>query len=203
MKNYLFLMLVVSIIFTGCTSYRGSYDIGLLNVERPNNIKERYGTSHISNFEEEGELKYSYEDDLVKIIFVPLTTRFSFSLYNKSEYSIKLVWDEVVYVNENGSSSGVMNSGVRFIDKNKPKSSSVIVKNSKIDDIIIPNDNIYYASGWKVEPLFKNTASTKWEFEELPSKYIGKEVKIHLPLEFEGTINEYIFTFKIEDFTTK
>jgi hypothetical protein len=41
------------------------------------------------------------------------------------------------------------------------------------------------------------------ELDDLKSLYVGKVVKISLPIKIEETTNEYLFTFKIEDFVTK
>lgn len=39
------------------------------------------------------------------------------------------------------------------------------------------------------------------ELEAVAKENAGKEVRILLPLEIQNTVNEYIFTFKVEDFT--
>jgi hypothetical protein len=44
---------------------------------------------------------------------------------------------------------------------------------------------------------------TAEELNTLKSSYIGKVVKVLLPIKIEDTTNEYLFTFKIEDFVTK
>ena len=198
---------IIATIFTSCTAYQGVYNVGLKEVERPQNVKEQYGESKIVNFQEEGKTKYSYEDDMIKIIWLPLSTQFGFTLKNKTDHSIKIIWDEAVYVDQNGSSERVMHSGVKYIDKSNPQPPTVVVKNANIDDMIVPTDNVYYTSGqyggWRTKPMFPNIASTQDELNTLTQKYIGKEVKILLPLKIQETINEYIFTFKVEDFISK
>ena len=189
---------------TSCMTYQGLYNIGLKNVERPEDAKERYGESKIISFPEGDKTKYSYEDDMIRIVWYPSTTQFDFTMHNKTDHSIKIIWDEAVYVNENGSSGRVIHTGVRFIDKNYPQPPSVIAKNTDIEDLIIPADNIKSESGpysgWIISPLFPYKANTKKELGHLTEKYIGKEVKVLLPLEIQGIINEYIFEFEIEDF---
>lgn len=189
---------------TGCMTFQGYYEIGLQEVERPEDAKERYGESKIINLEEEGETKYVYEDDLIKISWLPLPTQFAFSLENKSDNSIKIIWDEAVYVDQNGSSGRVMHSGVKYVDRSSPQPPTVVVKKAKVDDMVVPTDNIYYISGqyggWQTRPLFPNRANTQAELISLTQKNIGKTVKILLPLEIQDTVNEYIFSFKVEDF---
>ncbi|MFY9125207.1 MAG: hypothetical protein WAO59_08170 [Bacteroidales bacterium] len=199
--------LILAVMMTSCMTYQGFYIVGLQNVERPENAKERYGESKIVNFEEEGKTKYSYEDDMIKIVWLPLSTQFSFTLQNKTDHSIKIIWDEAAYVDPNGSSGRVMHAGVKYIDRNNPQPPTVIVKNAIIDDMIVPTDNIYYVSGqyggWRIKPMLPNRANTQEELNALTQQYIGKEVRVLLPLEIQGTVNEYIFTFKVEDFIAK
>jgi hypothetical protein len=141
---------------------------------------------------------------MIKIVWLPLSTQFVFRMHNKTDHSIRIIWDEAVYVNVNGSSGRVTHAGVKYTDRNNPQPPTVVVKNANIDDIIIPADNIYYVpgqyGGWRTRPMFPNRANTQEESNALREQYIGKEVRVLLPLEIQGTINEYIFTFKIESF---
>ena len=187
--------------------YTGTYKVGLQEVESPKNIKDQFGDTKVVNFEDQGVTKYSYEDGLIKIIWLPGRTQFSFSLFNKSEHSIKIIWDEAVYVNENGSSQKIMHSGVKYIDRNNTQPPTTVVKGASIEDLIMPTDNVYFVSGqyggWRETPLFKNSASTQEELNKLKDFYVGKTIRILLPLRIEDTTNEYLFTFKIEDFIAK
>ena len=66
---------------------------------------------------------------------------------NKSNYSIKIQWDDVAYISSSGQTGRVMHSGVKYIDRNNSQPASVIPKSASLSDIVIPNDNIYYVSG--------------------------------------------------------
>lgn len=202
------LVILVSIyLLSSCMSYSGSYDISLDSVELPEDSSIEFGNSKIIELKEDGENKYVYEDDMIKVLWLPLSSQFSFTLENKTTHSIKLIWDETVYVDENGSSSRVLHSGVKYIDRNNSQPSSIVIKKGRIDDLIVPTDNIYYVSGqyggWRTAPLFKNTAYTEDELNALVKMNIGKSVKIYLPIEIEGIINEYIFSFIVKDFISK
>lgn len=206
MRKLIFTLFLATML-TSCMTYQGFYNVGLQEVERPENAKERYGESKIINFEEEGKTKYSYEDELIKIVWLSLSTQFAFTLENKSDNSIKIIWDEAVYVDENGSSGRVMHSGVKYVDRSNPQPPTVVVKKAKVDDMVVPTDNIYYISGqyggWQTKPLFPNQATTQEELNALTQKYVGKTVKILLPLQIQETVNEYIFSFKVENFISK
>lgn len=202
-RNY-FSFLIIALLLNSCMAYNGYYNLGLQEVDRPENAKEQYGESKIVSLQEDGKSKISYEDDLIQIVWLPLSTKFSFNLKNKTDHSIKIIWDEAVYVNENGSSGRVMHSGVKYVDRTNPQPPTVVVKNATIDDIIVPTDNIYYISGqyggWRTNPLFPNKAATQDELNNLSQNYINKTVSVLLPLQIEDTVNEYLFKFKVNSF---
>ena len=204
MKKLFYLLMLVSVI-TSCSVHKGSYDMKLQKVERTKNSENNYGESKIVNFKEEGKSKYSYEDQMIKIVWTPVSTQFGFILDNKTNHSIKIIWDEAVYIDENGSSERVMHSGVKYSESTNPQIPTIIIKNGNVSDILIPVDNIYYVSGkyggWNTQPLFTDWAYSQEELYIVTQEYIGKSVKILLPLKIEGVINEYIFTFKFEGFT--
>lgn len=201
------MIIMFASILTGFVIYSGTYKVGLLEVESPKNIKEPYGVSKVVGFQEQGVTKFSYEDTLIKIIWLPLRTQFSFKLTNKSNHSMKIIWDEAVYVDINGSSQKVFHSGVKYTERNNSQPPTIIVKGANLDDLIMPVDNVYYMSGqyggWVEAPLFKNIANSEVELSTLKSTYIGKVVKVLLPIKIEDTTNEYLFSFKIEDFELK
>ena len=194
-------------LLTSCMSYTGYYSVGLQEVESSQNNNQSKGDSKIVNLEDNGVTKYSYEDSLISITWLPLSTQLSFSLNNKTDHSIKIIWDEAVFVDIDGSSGRVIHSGVRYIDRNSSQPATIVVKNGKIDDMVVPTDNIYYISGqyggWRTKPLFPNSATSEEELKSLTQKYIGQTVKVLLPIEIQGTVNEYIFSFKVDDFIQK
>lgn len=196
------LSIFVSSVLFGCTpSAYVNYDISLNQVERPADAKERYGQQVI----DKAEGKYYFEDELVKIIWVPSAYGISFILSNKTDHSIKIIWDEASYADTLGISHRVMHSGVKYIDRNNPQPPTVIVRKATVNDLIFPTDKVRYVSGryggWRNDPLLP-TASygvTAAQLEAESRPYIGKTFQILLPLEIENIVNEYIFTFRIDE----
>jgi len=200
--KYFLILTTLFVFLVSCTTYQIQYDIGLKQVERPVDAKERFGEQKIDKIEEEESTNYYFEDSVVKIIWIPSPQEFDFVLINKSTYSIKIIWDEAVFVNENGISHRVIHSGIRYIDRENPKPPSVVPGGATIKDLVYPTDYVYYSSGvgWRRRPLLP--VMTGVSEEDLSSKakeYIGKTYKILLPLLIEGVINEYVFTFKVDD----
>lgn len=183
-------------------SYYGTYVVRLNGVEYPKNIKINSDSLQVIEYQDQGITKYMYEDSQISISWLPLNSQFSFNLINKSNHTMKIIWDDAVYVNENGNSQRVLHKGVKYIDRDNSQLSTIINRGSNVDDVIIPTDNIHFVSGygWKEFPLFKNNARSTDELYILEKKYVGKTVKILLPIKKDDIINEYIFTFKIENF---
>jgi len=149
--------------------------------------------------------------------------QFDFILENKSDYSIKIIWDDAAYVNTKGASGRVIHSGIKFPTRNYPQPHTVVAKKTHLDDFLIPVENIYLRYlgfdikpeeeeivlinskgqgyfNWNVKPIFPFYAIRKKQLEHLTKQYIGKTVQILLPLQIQETVNDYIFTFDISDF---
>jgi len=181
------------------------YDIGLSAVKRPENAKERYGEQKIATLQEEDSTKYSFEDDLIKIVWMATPQQFVFDLTNKTNHSIKIIWDKAMYVDENGNSERVMHSGVKYTDRNNPQPTTTVVRGATVSDLIYPTENVDWVGGpyggWQIKPLFP-TSSMSGTPEDLlakAKKYVGKSFQVLLPLEIEQAVKEYIFVFKVND----
>jgi hypothetical protein len=146
-----------------------------------------------------------YEDDQLAIAWVPLGTEFSFNLQNKSSSSMKIIWDEAVYVDESGSSDRVIHAGVRLMDRYNPQPPTVIARYSSVEDIVVPVDKIHYSSGkyggWRTDLLLESAAPSPEEMDVIANGYVGHTIKILLPLQVGEKIDEYLFTFKIDSYT--
>ncbi len=191
------------VFFSGCFTYNLYYDIGLYKVEKPAETKERYGESKISKLKEKGVEKYYFEDEMLKIIWFPTPSGISFFLTNKTDHTIKIIWDEAAYVDENGISHRVIHAGIKYIDINSFQTPTVVVRKSSLEDLIFPAENIYYLSGehggWREEPLFPENVPDYMLNEEFKNRYIGKTIQVLLPIQIEDVINDYIFIFKINN----
>lgn len=199
---------VICIILSNCTLmeiptfYWIAYDISLEGVERPAEAKERYGEQKIVKLEEE-DFKYSFEDEMINIAWLPSAVKMAFVIENKTDHSIRIIWDEAAYVDENGESHRVMHSGIRYIERDSPQSPSVVVRKGKLTDVLIPIDYIISgSSGWEEKPLFPNrqVGGDPQQLLDEAEKYIGKTIQILLPIQIENITNDYIFIFKVLNF---
>jgi len=190
---------VCTFLLTGCIGrgYTGQYSFVLEKVERPLNKGQRYGEKY--TYFIKGDTCV-YENNFFKILFSPTTRQISFSIKNKTDYPIKIIWDEAAYIDETNSSHRVMHSGVKFISRDQPQAPSVVVAGGTLKDLVYPTDYVSYNRGWKENPLLptkKAFAEEVAEFTRRVEDLWGKRIGVLLPLQIGGTINDYTFTFKI------
>jgi len=197
-----------------------------LKVIRPEETKQKYGDARITSTEEN---EWIYEDGLIRLSFLfpeKGIKGINLSMENKTDRSIKILWNEAAYLDENNFSHRVIHYGVRYIERDQPQAPSIIIPGSKLEDIVYPADYVEWkkvlgeTKEWTGKPLLPSGASTLWS-PKLPSppfpvnreeaikelekrndeakELKGKKIGILLPLQAGGVINEYIFTFEITD----
>lgn len=166
----------------------GRYVATLSKVEKPVNPATRYGKTSV--VEESGITKYSYIDKYIDILIFAESSRFSFRIKNVSENTIKLVWNEAVFVDSDGSTSKVMHVGTKYSEKDGDQPASTIIKGAMIDDIAAPTKNVRYSSvlkDWVIDPIFSTTYSKSLD-----------PVRLMLPIQVKDVINEYVFIFDVK-----
>lgn len=168
------------------TALSGSYYSVLSKVEKPADDSIRYGESTV--IEDEGVSKYSYVDNVLSIIIFGTSEKFSFVLRNLSDNSIKVVWNEAVFVDMDGATSKIMHAGTKYSQRDGDQPASVIIKGAKLEDVATPTANVYYSE------LFKEWM-TRSMFPKEPG--LSGTVRLMLPIQIKDTINEYIFEFDI------
>ena len=168
------------------TALKGGYRSELLRVEKPADESVRYGET--STIQEAGITKYSYVDNVIDILIFGDMAQFSFVLKNVSDNSIKVVWNEAVFVGMDGSVSKVMHSGIKYSQREGDQPASVIIRGAKLEDVAVPTELIYYSD-----------LLNKWTSKSMyPSKPgFNGQVSLMLPIQIKDTINEYIFVFDV------
>jgi hypothetical protein len=207
-------VLILGLIFLqGCTSTSLvflRYDVPLVSVERPANIKEKYGAVE-SIAMQEGN-KYFYSDNLIDAVFGFVHDDISFSIENKTDQTIKLIWDDAGFIEPDRSLTRIMHVGIKYTDRNNSMPPSIIPRRGKLVDIAMPVDRIYWKEGYYSKygsspGGWENKGIFPWHTTTMPAesfliankKYIGSKVGLLLPLEIEGVKNEYIFWFEVKD----
>ena len=166
----------------------GRYVSTLSKVEKPSNPSVKYGNT--TTIEDNGITKYSYKDNFIDIIIFGNSEHFSFILKNVSQSTQKLLWDDAVFVDINGSTSKVMHSGIKYSQREAPQIPSTIIKGASLDDIACPTSNVYYSDYGK-----------EWQVKSMYPEEISKgtfKVQLMLPIQIKDVSNEYIFEFQIK-----
>lgn len=166
----------------------GFYTLALTKVEKPIDPSIRYGETVV--VKDSNLTKYSYVDNIIDLLIYANDRDFLISLKNISSNTIKIVWDEAVYVGVDNSSSKIIHTGTKYANRYESQPATVVIKNSKIEERITPSDLIYY----------DDVLYNKWTSEYLirsGEKMLGKQMKLMLPIQIKDVMNEYLFVFDV------
>ncbi|MBP3566761.1 MAG: hypothetical protein J6J76_04345 [Paraprevotella sp.] len=207
MKKILIIFITACVFLnTSCTSHLAVYSVSLKTVECPKAVNKQFGETKVVTYDDGNITKYRYEDDYIEITWFVSLSRFNFELKNKSDYTIKINWDDISYVDIENKSGRVIHAGVKYADRSRSQVSTVLAKNTKISDMLLPVDNVYYKpyngfsfGGWGEANLIPSYYKTKKDLNKFAPLYIGQKMKILMPILIENVQNDYIFEFVIDD----
>lgn len=175
----------------------GHYVSSLTKVEKPSNNSIRYGkTTVVKDYKNIS--KYSYVDNVIDILILGSSEDFSFILKNISNNSIKVIWNEAMFVDFDGNSSKIMHNGIKYSQREEDQPSTTIIKGAKINDAVTPTTNVYYDEGYTIGyKTHGNGWKTKSMYPENVIKRPG-QLRLMLPIQIKDVINEYTFIFDVE-----
>lgn len=171
-----------------------------------------YGTMYTFKYElskPSVDSTLKFVDDKIEAKFDILSNAIGFDLKNKTNESMKVIWDEVAIV-LNGKAEKVTHVGVKYIDKASSQPNSSIPSGASLNDQAIPIKNIYYSEGfysqyasipgsWKEVKLFPSYDYNKPETKASILGLKGQVFSIYIPISHQGKIIEYNFEFLIKD----
>jgi hypothetical protein len=132
----------------------------------------------------------NFKDDAITLAFVQGKTALNFALQNNGDAPIKIDWNTVSFVEPGGSAQGVIHNGIKLIDRTAPKAPSMVPPRARIEDAIVPVDNIEMLENeWITHQLLPPGP--------LGLKLAGEEFSVFMPLDIGGTTKNYSFVFKI------
>lgn len=149
----------------------------------------------------------SFDDDKITANFNVGDKQINFTLKNKTNEVMKIIWDEASIV-QFGTSHKVMHNGVKYIDRNSSQPPSVIPPQASIDDLVLPADNVYYrngyygtyyssAGGWEEHDLFPKNDMNKPDIQQTIMSLKGQAFSVYLPIQYQGKTLDYSFNFTI------
>jgi hypothetical protein len=196
--------------------YAAKYTTGLVEVARSGVTKQRYGKADAITIGDSA--RYTFEDGLAVVQVAALYNAVKLEVRNKTDHSIKVVWDEASFIDLDGHLSRVMHIGVKYADRNASQPPTVIPAHQQLADDIFPTDRVYFGgaygrtpAGWRNGSLLKpaNTVVTAQpgvpmaappdSFATAVHARIGKRFGVLIPLEVEGVKHEYTFWFVVKD----
>ena len=176
-------------------SAASEYDFSLKEVRVPAECRSKYGEGRIDRADTAGIQRHVFENEMIRIFWIPTDMFLAFTLQNKTDDTLKVMWGGASYVDETGTRDSATHGGVNYVDalyRNRPKQPSVVLSNSSVTDWVIPEHCVRRAGGFMagtgfVDPMFPGDSTL----------YVGKTVKVMLPLKAGETIIEYTFVFNI------
>lgn len=167
----------------------GYYNAVLTKVEKPANQSIRYGKT--ITFSDKGVHKYNYTDNVIDIIIFASSEQFIYTIKNLSSNTIKIIWNDAAFIDTDGSTSKIVHKGIKLIQREEDQPPTSIIKNAKLEDVAVPTNKIYFSN-----------ISSEWSNNSLFSKVDmnsnNQIIKLMLPIEIKGVINEYIFEFTVK-----
>lgn len=193
MKRF-FIGVLVALLMQACAVMKSvevpyivpQYQSRLVSVELPADAKERYGETILADSTQVDTIRYVFEDDYIKISWFVGKYQFYFTLFNKSDHSLKIVWDDAALVSPDNTVSRLMHGGVKYDSRNESQVSTTIPRGAKIDDVLIP-----------IREQFAPILPENIDFEDA-QLLKGEKLKVLLPIKIEDVQNEYTFVFDID-----
>ncbi len=151
----------------------------------------------------------TYEDNDLKIKFTVGTKEVDFEIYNKTDKSVKIIWDETSFI-PYGEGKKVMHKGVKYTDRDAAQVPTSIPSKTSWSDLVVPTDNVYYKQGyysqyvsnpggWETHDLWLTADYNKPETDSTIMKLKGWKYRLVMPMEVNGVKKDYTFNFEITD----
>lgn len=199
MKRFLIGILLM-ITLSGCYTTTFFLDSPQHLYEGSSNAKTNNESLTLTSYSDEYITIYPYSDD----------PQIYFTLVNNHSSSIRIIWDDAVYIDYSGSAHHIIHKDVKFINKGDSQVASIVPKNAKIEEVITPIECVNLTDGqWTITPFESNIYKTKWEAEAAINTYIANpflrkdRCTLVLPIEIDGKIIEYTLKFIGDEYRIK
>ncbi|MGZ3596237.1 MAG: hypothetical protein ACXVAD_11755 [Syntrophales bacterium] len=190
------------------TIAKATYDISLISVEKSTGSK-KMGEQRIESVIEKGIPRFYFEDEAVRIKWLPSPYDIVFVLNSKTDRPMRIVWNEARFIDEKGVSHRMIHSGIGYEDRNNAQPPTVVAARGALEDFLHPADYFQREEGyggqsneqqgyWKKAPFLP--AQIKGTAEELRAKaepFVGKTFQVMLALQIDDVRSEYVCAFKI------
>lgn len=154
----------------------------------------------------QGKPDATFENSNIKAAFAitALKEGVSFDLFNKGSQAVTVDWNSASFIDTAGVSHPVIHQGVRFVNKAAPQAVTVIPPGTRLQDQVIPSDNIFVlGSGWATRSFIPKAPSTGNPRMDATLGYgdsaafVGKTFAVRLPMTADGKPIGETLTFEI------
>lgn len=129
-----------------------------------------------------------YENDTLKIglsISKINVRTIEFSLHNKLQVPLKLIWDDMS-ISFDGNTSRVMHKGTKFVDRNILQPNTNIPSQGYVNETIAPNDYTRLKCDKAQRCEWVNTAFLPVKYNRNVVAYKGSTISLLLAYQIEG-----------------
>ena len=105
--------------------------MSLVSVEK-STWGKKVGGQRIGAVAEEGISRFYFEDETVRIKWLPSPYDIVFVLNNKADGPVRIVWDEAEFVDEKGLRHRLIHSGAGYEDRNSSHPLTVVAARGTI-----------------------------------------------------------------------
>lgn len=191
------------LLFLGCASstyYAAEYDLGLAEVTRPADAEERYGEKTVT----ETDSSYTFEDEFISTVWVPMTGGSMLMLLtNKTDHSMQIDWNQGAYVGPSGSSERLVHGEVRQYQLTSQLPPTVIPSGGTVS-MYVGSESAFNGNALPTSYSTYGSDSTGVAtFRSMVEGTEGENIKVLLPLKIQEELNEYTFTFEVNDAEVK
>jgi hypothetical protein len=142
----------------------------------------------------------SYQDELIWISLHIAESGIGFEIQNKSSTGIKINWEELAYINTDGTSMRVVNKNTSIAVRpaptwTAPQAPTMIAPGTRHSNFVIPSDHIRW-----VRTAGNDGYIGRGELfpSHNKSAYVGRTFGLFFPLEINRQHKEYTFMFKVD-----
>lgn len=140
----------------------------------------------------------TYDDELMQIVWTPTPNGFGFNLFNKTNASMSIIWDECAIITMSGTSERIIHAGIKLINASESMPPTIVPMQARVSDLFYPAGSAYFVSGryggWRQPPIYKDVYKDK-DFEKIRGVPFTMRTILVLQLP-DGTKKMYHFFFK-------
>ena len=128
-----------------------------------------------------------FADQFVNAVFKLGRKKIAFSFSNRSSKPIKIHWENVAYIDSTGQTHKSLHQ----------EAITIVPPTATIKDSIVPMDYIYSQMNGRLGPQQRGIEFLPKASKKEAQAYDGRSFSVVMPIEEDGVIKNYLFSFRI------